>query len=296
MTSKTKTRVQQVPADIIERIIDGTMALDEEKALSTIKRVAKVTYVLFKTTVVGAENVPEETSLFICNHSTMAMDVSVALPALTHAAGRFIRCMNDELFYRNESVRYVLVDNIGAVMAHPDVGDAMFEANKDLLLFPGGAHEANKDLDKRYTLQWKQRTGFVRMAAKHGVPIVPVGIVGPDEWYGRYMDRDEVANSWVGDIYRRLGASEEHMQSDQLFPIPKGLFGGLLPRPQRTYLCIGEPISTEKYKGKTLSQKMQNDLRDQAKENLEDCIGKMLLQQSQDRENTGLLRRFMSFY
>ena len=123
--------------------------------------------------------------------------VLVVVPALYEASGRLVRGMSDEIMYRNRRMREFVV-NSGAVMGNQRIGDALFEAGKDALLFPGGAYEANKDLEDRYNIMWKERTGFTRLAARHGVPIVPVGIVGPDEFFGRYMDRGEVADSWLG--------------------------------------------------------------------------------------------------
>lgn len=295
MTKAPKTRVQQVAPEIVQEIIDLSLALDEDKAMADVERVARVMQFIANPTVVGEENVPEGPVLFIGNHSTMAFDVLVAMPALQRASGRFVRGMSDEIMYRTEMARK-LVTSFGAVMGHAEIGDALFNANKDILLFPGGAYEANKKLEQRYTLQWKKRTGFVRMAAKHGVPIVPVGIVGPDEWFGRYMDREEVTGSWLGKLLRRAGVSEEFMKSDQVPPIPRGMFGTLIPRPQRAYVSIGKPISTSRYKGKSISVASQEKIRDTTRERLEQCIADMLLLQAQDRDRVGILRRFLSFY
>mgnify|MGYP001812145482 FL=1 len=268
--------VQKVDPQVIQEIIDLSLGIDEEKQIRSVDRLYTAISLFANPTVVGEENIPVGPVLYIGNHSTMALDVMVAMPALVRATGRLVRGMSDEIMYRNPGMRRRIVES-GAVMGHAKIGDALFEAGKDILLFPGGAYEANKNLDRRYTLQWKQRTGFVRMAAKHGVPIVPVGIVGPDEWFGRYMDRDEVANSWLGKLLRRAGASEEFMQSDQLPPIPRGIFGSLLPRPQRAYVAIGEPVSTASYSGKPISKASQWKIRDLTQERLEACIADMLL-------------------
>jgi 1-acyl-sn-glycerol-3-phosphate acyltransferase len=295
MTQPGKSKVQQVPPEVVQEIIDLSLALDEEKAMAQVDNMARVAKFVANPTIVGAENIPQGPVLYISNHSTMAMDVTVALPALQQASGRFVRGMSDEIMYRTPTTRK-LVTSFGAVMGHADIGDAMFDAGKDLLLFPGGAYEANKDLDQRYTLQWKKRTGFTRMAAKHGVPIVPVGIVGPDEWFGRYMDREEVTNSWVGQLLRWGGASEEFLASDQVPVIPRGIFGSLIPRPQRAYICIGKPISTARFKGKSISKASQEKLRDKTRDSLQECISRMLLLQSQDRDSLSPFRRFLSFY
>jgi 1-acyl-sn-glycerol-3-phosphate acyltransferase len=296
MNSKAPVnKAQAVDSEIIQEIIDYSLAIDEEKQAARIDRLYGLVKVFANPTVVGEENIPPAPVLYIGNHSTMAMDVLVAVPALQRASGRFVRGMSDEIMYRYEGLREIIVSS-GAVMGHAKIGDALFEAGKDILLFPGGAHEANKDLHERYTIKWKQRTGFVRMAARHGVPIVPVGIVGPDEWFGRYMNRENVANSWLGGLMKLGGASDEFLQSDQVPPIPRGMFGTLLPRPQRAYVSIGKPISTRAYQGKTLSTKQQEKIRDKTRERLEQCIADMLLLQARDRDKASVVGRFLSFY
>ena len=294
MSVSDKNKMQSVDPQVIQEIIEASLNIDEAAQSATIEKLYRVIKLLTSPTFVGAENIPKGPVLFIGNHSTMAFDVLVAIPSLQQLSGRFVRGMSDEIMYRNPALRKRIVGG-GAVMGHQDIGSALFAAGKDILLFPGGAYEANKNLDERYTLKWKQRTGFVRMAAKHGVPIVPVGIVGPEDWFGRYMDRDEVANSWLANLMRRAGASDEFINSDQLPPIPKGLFGTWLPKPQRVYMCIGKPIETRVYKGKSISMVAQKKLRDVSKERLQQCIGDMLSLRVQDRESAGFLRRMLTF-
>ncbi|MFT4519426.1 MAG: 1-acyl-sn-glycerol-3-phosphate acyltransferase [Halioglobus sp.] len=295
MAKRQTNKAQATDPALLQEIIDASLAIDEEKKTALLDRMYGVVKIFANPTVLGAENIPAGPVLYIGNHSTMAFDVLVAAPALQRASGRFVRGMSDEIMYRSPKIREFVI-SAGAVIGHAAVGDALFKAGKDLLLFPGGAYEANKNLDERYTIKWKQRTGFVRMAAKHGVPIVPVGIVGPDEWFGRYMDRDEVAQSWIAGVLKLAGASDEFLESDQMPPIPRGMFGTLIPRPQRAYVSIGEPISTAAYKGKKVSKKVQEDIRDLTRERLEASIAQMLLLQAQDRDTVSVLRRFLSFY
>jgi len=295
MSKPRQNKARATDPAIIQEIIDHSLAIDEDKQTARMDRLYGIVKVFANPVIVGSDNIPEGPVLYIGNHSTMAMDVIVAIPARQKASGRFVRGMSDEIMYRNARLRELIASS-GAVMGHATIGDALFKAGKDILLFPGGAYEANKDLHERYTLKWKQRTGFVRMAARHGVPIVPVGIVGPDEWFGRYMNRDNVANSWLGGLIKLGGASDEFLESDQVPPIPRGMFGTLLPRPQRAYVSIGEPISTRAHKGKTLSQKVQQSIRDETRQRLEKCIADMLLLQAQDRDKVSVVRRFLSFY
>lgn len=274
--------------DFVEGIIKDSLALDEDALMKKTYKTMKGKRRFAKPMLTGSENIPEGPVLFIANHSTMASDVAHVMPMLNEARGRVVRGMNDRAFYTNAKVRKFMIGS-GNVMGHPKIGSALFAAGKDVLVFPGGAHEANKDLDLRYTVQWKQRTGFVRLAAEHGVPIVPVGIVGPDEFYDRYMDRDQVRDSVIGRLMLRAGVSQKFLDSDSLPPIPKGYMGGLLPKPKQVLVHIGEPISTRRFKGKDISQESQNKLRDKAKEGLEAAIEKMLL--LQEEENGRLWNR-----
>jgi 1-acyl-sn-glycerol-3-phosphate acyltransferase len=294
MGSKKKTRRRSIPPEMIEEIIEGTLGIDEEAQAATFEKVYRYLKFFASPTIIGAENIPDEPCLFVGNHSTMALDVAILIPALLKASGRLVRGMSDEAMYLNPRLRKFLVSN-GAVMGNQKIGSALLDAGKDALVFPGGAYEANKDLADRYKVMWKDRTGFVRLAARHGAPIVPVGIVGPDEWFGRYMDRDDMRDSRFAALLKKAGVTEEFMESDLVPPIPKGLFGmPLVPKPQPVYISIGEPVETKSYQGKTIGVKAQGKLRDASKKILEQCIADMLLRQAQERESAGLVRKILT--
>lgn len=293
MSNKSK-KPQSTSSDdqLVQSIIADTLALDESAMMENADRFLARLRRFSKPVVTGAENIPDTPALFIANHSTMAGDTVVVLPLLAEAAGRVVRGMNDRVFYENPRVRAWSI-NSGGVMGDQDIGSALFEAGKDVLVFPGGAYEANKNMDLRYTVQWKQRTGFVRLAAKHGVPIVPVGIVGPDEWYDRYLERDELAGSALGKFLIRAGVSEKFLNSDHAPPIPRGFMGSLLPKPKQVFIHVGKPIKTGRYKGKNISQASQFKLRDQAKAGLESAIEEMLaLREEMHSGKSSLLSRF----
>jgi len=56
------------------------------------------------------------------------------------------------------------------------------EGGEQLLITPGGSREAQPSRDF-YRLRWEGRYGFVRLALKTGVPIVPMAVVGGAEAY-----------------------------------------------------------------------------------------------------------------
>ncbi|MBE9539260.1 MAG: hypothetical protein IMF06_09275, partial [Proteobacteria bacterium] len=149
MSKSPKNKMQAIDPEVLQEIIQGSLDIDEDAQSATLQKYYRMFKFLASPTIVGAENIPAGPVLFVGNHSTMAADVLVAVPALQQASGRFVRGMSDEIMYRNPGLRKRIVDS-GAVMGHQEIGSALFAAGKDILLFPGGAYEANKNLDERY--------------------------------------------------------------------------------------------------------------------------------------------------
>lgn len=279
--------------EVMQEIIDISLAIDEEEALAATSKYYPVVDFLARPTVVGDENIPPAPCLFIGNHSAFAFDVSVIVPALRRATGRFVRGMADRLFFTDPKVRHYMACR-GCVMANPDIGDAHLAAGKDLLLFPGGSYEATKNISQRYEVMWKDRTGFVRLAARNGVPIVPFGVVGAEEWYGRYVDREDLPDSVLGKAMKLLGASDEFMHSDSAPSIPKGIFGTILPKPEPIFISFGAPVETAKFKGRKMSQARQNAVRDEVKAGVEKCIAEMLLLRARSKGSDSLIRKILT--
>ena len=48
---------------------------------------------------------------------------------------------------------------------------------------PGGTREGCRSVRDRYRVEWGNRTGYIRLALKYGMPIVPVGATGVDDAY-----------------------------------------------------------------------------------------------------------------
>jgi hypothetical protein len=64
---------------------------------------------------------------------------------------------------------------LGAILGDKKVCESAMENGCPLLVFPGGAREVMRDGGiPKYTLQWGDRSGFAKMAIKHGYTIIPV--------------------------------------------------------------------------------------------------------------------------
>ncbi|MEH6591874.1 MAG: lysophospholipid acyltransferase family protein [Halioglobus sp.] len=248
---------------------------------------------MFKPVISGGERIPDKPCLFVGNHSLFALDGAVLAPVLLKEYGRWVRGLGDRFLFANDSVADFVIQ-LGGVIGHPEVCSAMMENQRDLLVFPGGAHEAVKSAEDMYALQWKERYGFIKLAAKHGYTIMPFGLVGPDEFYGHLIEGHELPDSMLGKVLSRMGILTDDTRSDMMPPIPVGSLGSLIPKPQRCYLGFGEPVDLSAFEGKKLTKPKLKSLRKQVSDEIEEQLASLLLLREQRRGNDGLLRRILT--
>ena len=243
----------------------------------------------FQPRLFHTERIPDRPCLFIGNHALFGLDGVVIIPVLLEELGRFLRPMGDKFLFSDRRVADFLLRR-GATMGHPDVARALMEHDQDILVFPGGAHEAVKPSRERYRLQWKERLGFVRLAAEYGYSIVPFGLVGPDEFYEYLLDGEQIV-----DLLERAGLWRDSLRRDVVPPLLRGSLGTLVPRPQPCFLSFGEPVeakpSSRSKGGGAVSDRQLRAWRKQVAERIEAEIGAMLLAREQARHEFGLLRR-----
>lgn len=278
--------------EALQRHIKAALAVKAPRGLS-MEMGYRVVKRLFNPMVIGAANIPRQPCLFIGNHSLFALDGAVLTPLFLKELNRFPRGMGDKFLFSNRHIADFLVAN-GLVMGHPQVCTALMEDQQDVLVFPGGAYEAVKPASKLYELQWKERYGFVKLAAKHGYTIMPFGLVGPDEFYGHLIEGQELPDSALGRGLTRLGVLNDDIRFDILPPIPVGSLGTLFPKPQRCYLGFGQPINLARFKGKTLAKKTLQSVRTQVAEEIETQLSQLLATREQHKGTDSLLRRFLT--
>jgi 1-acyl-sn-glycerol-3-phosphate acyltransferase len=277
----------------LDAIIEKARAIKDIGALGS-KRVYQLIQRYFSPTVVGLENIPKEPTLFVGNHCLLGLDGFVVGPVLYYEANRFVRMMGDNIWLQNKSIGDALIHS-GMIPGDPRACSAMMEDGQDLLVFPGGSHESLKPASKKYTLQWRERHGFVRMAAEHGYNITPFGLVGPDDFYDHLIESHEFLDSWPGKLLKRAGVITDAWREDLLPVIPRGMFSTLLPKPQACYLAFGEPIKVQDCRGKkTVPRALQKKMRQETADSIHDLLKDMLLLRTQEKEKQGLIRRFLT--
>ena len=284
--NKSAVFSEQEIADLVEQFL--TIEGPNEK---TFGRLYGFIQRYFSPTIVGLNNIPDEPTLFIGNHAMFGLDGMILMPTVYHETGRFLRAMADNAWFQTGTGMKMAAN--GMVLGHPAVCSALMEAGQDLLVFPGGAAEANKTAEEKYSLVWRERYGFVRMAARHGYNITPFGMVGPDDWWDHAIEGRDLLQSRLVKLLQKRGVIGD-IREDIMPPLPRGLFNTLLPKPQRCFLAFGEPVEVPDRRGKNVSIAIQKSVRDQTAHSVESLVNDMLLMRAQNKHNESILRRLLT--
>lgn len=139
----------------------------------------------FRADVRGLDKIPAEGPvLLVGNHSggTMIADTFVFAQAFYDhfGAGRRFYQLAHDLVFKVPGLR-TLVQRYGTVPASPENMARALEREAALLVYPGGDQETFRPTWESDRIDFAGRTGFVRLALEHGVPIVPVVAIGGQE-------------------------------------------------------------------------------------------------------------------
>lgn len=184
--------------------------------------------------------------------------------------------------------------NLGLVLANRKVCAALMDAGESILVFPGGAREGAKARNELYQLQWAGRTGFVRMAIEHGFAITPVATVGPDEMWDIRWDKHDLKDTWFASLLKRL--SPDEFDPELIPPIPSGILGTLIPRPERFYIAFGEPYDTRRFAGREKDTRTVNKIKQTVQAQLEELLKETLLERARRRHEMHWFRRGLTRY
>jgi 1-acyl-sn-glycerol-3-phosphate acyltransferase len=141
---------------------------------------------------------------------------------------------------------------LGAIRASHDAANLAFEADRKVVVFPGGNYEAFRPYADRHTIDFGPKTGYVKLALRNRVPIVPVLAIGGHETFFVLKRGARLA---------KLTGVKRYLRSES-FPIFLGLpwgvgFGPIfhLPLPSKTVVEVGEPIHLDEYGPEVLEDK-----------------------------------------
>jgi 1-acyl-sn-glycerol-3-phosphate acyltransferase len=131
----------------------------------------------------GLENIPTDGgALLVANHAAaIPSDAPVIMHGIETELERPVYGLADQLF-KTMPVVGTLWSRLGGVVAHPDNAYRLLREQKQLVLvFPEGSKGPAKHYNQRYRLRRFGRGGFVEIAMRAGVPVVPIAVVGAEE-------------------------------------------------------------------------------------------------------------------
>jgi 1-acyl-sn-glycerol-3-phosphate acyltransferase len=176
--------------------------------------------------VQGLEKVPTVGAAVLVANHTFGYDVAFPLAAVFTRLGRQTWVLGDHLWWKIPVIGPIAAA-LGVVDGNNDTADRLLARGELLLVLPGGLREAVKPRELRYQLLWGHRYGFVKLAIRHQIPLIPLACVGADDLF-----------DFVGNAYSRgkrwLGARG----------VPVPLPARVLPIPHRTSFrfIVGDPI------------------------------------------------------
>ena len=137
-----------------------------------------------------------------------------------------------------------IAERTGAIVAHPQMAIAALRSNASVLVYPGGAQDVFRPYSQRHQINLAGRKGFIKLALREKVPIIPVISYGAHDTL-----------FVLGDIYETVKQFHQWgmpwlLDTDpEVFPIYLGLpwgigFGPLpnVPLPAKIHIRILPPI------------------------------------------------------
>lgn len=191
----------------------------------------------------GVENVPAQgAALLVGNHNGGSLPFDSLFTALAiydhQGPGRILHGLAHDAVFIDPRVRGY-AQRLGAVRAGPGVAERALARQRLLLVYPGSDWDACRPFAERDRIELHGRRGFLRLALRTGVPIVPVVSVGTHE---------QLVILTRGDTLARVSGMHRLLRTDTLpiaLSIPWGVslaYLPYLPLPAQTTLAFGAPL------------------------------------------------------
>ena len=131
----------------------------------------------------GLDKIPTQGgALLVANHAgAIPPDAPAIMHGIETELGRPIYGLADH-FFRTMPVVGTMWSRLGGLPAHPDNAYRLLrEQNQLVLVFPEGTKGTSKHMSERYQLRRFGRGGFVEIAMRAGVPVIPIAVMGAEE-------------------------------------------------------------------------------------------------------------------
>jgi len=208
--------------------------LNIESALKSLKVLLPLYKQYFKVRLFIEEDLPDTNFIVCSNHSgQIAIDAALIGTAFAYDVNppTILRGMVERFFISLPFLSSI-AQEAGAVLGDRQNCINLLNRNESVLVFPEGVKGVSKSTSQYYQLQHFTR-GFYRMAIETNKPIIPISVIGAEEFYPLVWQLKGLA--------KKLGLPALPFSPSMLLgPI------GLLPLPSPVDIYIGKPIYPKK--------------------------------------------------
>lgn len=198
----------------------------------------------FRLEVRGAAHLPPSgAALIVGNHNggILPIDSLLTIAAVFDHCGpeRAVHPLAHDILFHSELLRDH-ARRFGALRASHHSAERAFVRGRMVLVYPGSDRDIFRPFHQRGRVELAGRKGFLRLALRNRVPIVPVVTAGTHEQLVVLARGDAVVRA-LG-LKRRLRIEAFPL----VFALPWGLTSGYfpyLPLPAQTTLSFGPPLS-----------------------------------------------------
>ncbi len=138
----------------------------------------------FRYEVEGFENLPRDRAALVVGYHgrPIAYDLCLLLLEVYERQGHFPHGIIHDAVNANRVLKW-LSDGLSFVTGDGAGIESAVERGEHIFVLPGGTREGCRSILDRYRVEWGKRTGYLRLALRHGLPVVPVAAVGIDWAY-----------------------------------------------------------------------------------------------------------------
>ncbi|MBI2712393.1 MAG: 1-acyl-sn-glycerol-3-phosphate acyltransferase [Bdellovibrio sp.] len=139
----------------------------------------------FRCDIQGWDNIPQTKALYVGNHNgLLTFEVLMMFYAYWKHFGNSRKALGlaHSVALNNPFFKW-LIPRLGAIPADPDIAIEALKRDYSLLVYPGGEKESFRPFTERKKVDFYQRKGFIKLALKAQVPLVPIVSIGAHESY-----------------------------------------------------------------------------------------------------------------
>ncbi|MFZ4715070.1 MAG: 1-acyl-sn-glycerol-3-phosphate acyltransferase [Bacteriovoracaceae bacterium] len=199
----------------------------------------------FQAEVKGLENIPVGPCLFVGNHNAIAFvnpEVWI-FGSYYFLKGNSLKVLGHDLVLRVPGISYLAKEYLRYIPNNLESAKQSLKDGSQVLVYPGGAWESSRPSSERDRIDFKNRSGFVRLAREASVPIVPIVSTGGHDGIFVWKRGHNLARALQFHRLFRIDTFPIGFSFPLILHI--GPFVPFIPLPKKVILEILPPISID---------------------------------------------------